>query len=172
MGMNRFLLTLAALAFSAGIAAETSLAQPSPLLKVGEAKLRVLFWDVYFSRLYTETGGYRRGMRPLKLEIQYLLDIKSEALVERTRTEWDDQGLAHDNQEQWLSAMGELWPDVSKNDLLVLEIDENNRSTFYHNGSRLGVIDDSSFGQHFVDIWLAPTTTRPDLRLALIGADD
>ncbi len=63
----------------------------SPLQKVGEAKLRVLFWDIYYSRLYTESGNYQRGDRPLKLEIQYLLDIKSDALVERTRTEWEDQ---------------------------------------------------------------------------------
>ncbi len=145
-------------------------AQPM-LQQVGEAKLRVLFWDIYYSRLFTESGAYERGQRPLKLEIQYLLDIKSDALVERTRTEWDDQGLSHENQDQWLAALGELWPDVSRNDVLVLEIDEDNRSTFYHNGNRLGVIDDAAFGQQFVDIWLAPTTTRPELRLALIGAD-
>ena len=62
--------------------------------------------------------------------------------------------------------------DVSQSDVLVLEIGHDNRSTFYHNGNRLGVIDDAGFGQQFVDIWLAPTTTRPELRLALIGAAD
>ncbi len=151
---------------------DTVMPTASPLQKVGEAKLRVLFWDIYYSRLYTESGNYQRGDRPLKLEIQYLLDIKSDALVERTRTEWEDQGLEHENQEQWLNALRELWPDVNQNDVLVLEIDDQNRSTFYHNGTRLGVIDDAGFGQQFVDIWLAPTTTRPELRLALIGADD
>jgi len=171
MGMRRLFIPLLAALLSAGAVAESSLAPPSPLLKVGEAKLRVLFWDIYYSRLYTETGGYQRGMRPLKLEIQYLLDIKSDALVERTRSEWDDQGLSHQNQEQWLAALRELWPDVSQNDVLVLEIDENNRSTFFHNGTELGAIDDAGFGQQFVDIWLAPTTTRPELRLSLIGAD-
>lgn len=108
----------------------------------------------------------------MKLEIQYLLDIESDALVDRTRSEWEDQGLENDNQEQWLQALRELWPDVSQDDVLVLEIDDDNRSTFYHNGNRLGVIEDAGFGQQFVDIWLAPTTTRPELRLALIGADD
>lgn len=151
---------------------EPDMAPPASLQKVGEAKLRVLFWDIYHSRLYTESGDYQRGQRPLKLEIQYLLDIASDALVDRTRTEWENQGLESENQEQWLAALRELWPDVSQNDVLVLEIDEDNRSTFYHNSERLGVIEDAGFGQQFVDIWLAPTTTRPELRLALIGADD
>ena len=151
---------------------EAGIAAAPPMQKVGEAKLRVLFWDIYQSRLYTESGNYQRGQRPLKLEIQYLLDIKSDALVDRTRTEWEQQGLENANQEQWLAALRELWPDVSQNDVLVLEIDQDNRSTFYHNGNRLGTIEDAGFGQQFVDIWLAPTTTRPELRLALIGAAD
>ena len=173
--MIRSFVTIVLTSFAIQLASaspDTSLAAPSPLQKVGEAKLRVLFWDIYHSRLYTESGDYQRGQRPLKLEIQYLLDIESDALVDRTRSEWEDQGLENDNQEQWLQALRELWPDVSQDDVLVLEIDDDNRSTFYHNGNRLGVIEDAGFGQQFVDIWLAPTTTRPELRLALIGADD
>ncbi len=143
--------------------------QPSELQKVGEAELRVLFWSVYNSRLYSTDGQYREGQRPLQLEIEYLLDIKSEALVERTGSEWDSQGLTHERQEQWLAKLAELWPDVSKNDVLTLEIDEDDRSTFYRNGELLGVIEDPEFGDHFTGIWLSPTTTRPKLRLALTG---
>jgi len=144
-------------------------AQPSQLEKVGEAELRVLFWSVYNSRLYSADGQYRQGQRPLQLQIEYLLDIKSEALVERTGNEWDSQGVTHERQEQWLATLAELWPDVSKNDVLTLEIDTDDRSTFYRNGELLGVIDDPEFGDHFTGIWLAPTTSRPKLRLALTG---
>jgi len=68
-----------------------------------------------------------------------------------------------------LAALAALWPDVSKNDVLTLHIDAADRSTFYRNGELLGVIDDPEFGDHFTGIWLAPTTTRPALRLALTG---
>ena len=153
-------------------AADLQWQSAADLQKVGEAKLSVLFWDVYYSRLYTDSGSYQRGQRPLKLEIEYLLDIKSAALVDRTRKEWDDQGLSHENQEQWLTQLLELWPDVAQNDVLVMELDPSNRSRFVHNGQPLGIIEDPDFGQHFVDIWLAPTTTRPKLRLTLIGEED
>ena len=105
-------------------AADLQWQSAADLQKVGEAKLSVLFWDVYYSRLYTDSGSYQRGQRPLKLEIEYLLDIKSAALVDRTRKEWDDQGLSHENQEQWLTQLLELWPDVAQNDVLVLELED------------------------------------------------
>ena len=105
----------------------------------------------------------------MQLQIEYLIDIESGALVERTGSEWDSQGLSHERQQQWLAALAALWPDVSKNDVLTLHIDAADRSTFYRNGELLGVIDDPEFGDHFTGIWLAPTTTRPKLRLALTG---
>lgn len=42
-------------------------------------------------------------------------------------------------------------------------------STFYRNGEQLGVIADPGFGRQFLDIWLSPNTSRPELRLALTG---
>lgn len=143
--------------------------KPAELKKVGEAELRVLFWSIYNSRLYSADGQYQAGQRPLQLQIEYLIDIESGALVERTGSEWDSQGLSHERQQEWLAALAALWPDVNKNDVLTLHIDEDDRSTFYRNGELLGVIDDPEFGDHFTGIWLAPTTTRPELRLALTG---
>ncbi|MEP1471142.1 MAG: chalcone isomerase family protein [Halieaceae bacterium] len=144
-------------------------AEPVDLKKVGEAELRVLFWSIYNSTLYSADGQYSEGQRPLQLKIQYLLDIDSEALVERTGEEWSSQGMNHERQQQWLDALATLWPDVSKNDVLTLDIDEQDRSTFYRNGELLGVIEDPEFGDSFTGIWLSPTTTRPKLRLALTG---
>lgn len=146
-----------------------TVAEPVELKKVGEAELRILFWSIYNSTLFSADGQYSEGQRPLQLKIQYLLDIKSEALVERTGEEWNSQGMSHERQQQWLEALSDLWPDVSKNDVLTLDIDEQDRSTFYRNGELLGVIDDPEFGDHFTGIWLSPSTTRPKLRLALTG---
>jgi len=145
-------------------------ANDNVLLEVGNAKLKVLFWDVYDSTLYSENGRYREGQVPLQLDIQYLLDIKSQALVERTAQEWDALGLEHENIDKWLASLSVLWPDVSKNDVLTIALDTQNRSTFYRNGDLLGTIEDAAFGTSFIDIWLSPDTTRPALRASLIGA--
>ena len=44
------------------------------LKKIGEAKLKVLFWDVYNSSLYSKTGKYEEEQFPQALKINYLID--------------------------------------------------------------------------------------------------
>jgi len=132
------------------------------LEKVGEAKLEVLFWSIYRSRLYCPDGTYEPGVRPLRLEIEYLRDIRSEDLVKRTGEEWEQLGVTDPAREEWLATLRTLWPDVGKND-------QDSRATFFHNERRLGSIEDPDFGQRFVDIWLSPDTSRPQMRLALTG---
>ena len=53
-----------------------------------------------------------------------------------------------------------------------MKLDARSHATFFHNGKRLGTIEDGDFGQRFVDIWLSPDTSRPDIRLALIGGKE
>ena len=144
-------------------------ARDGDLQLVGEARLKFLFWSVYNSRLYSDDGRYLEGQRPLRLEIEYRLDIDADDLVAQTASEWQYQGLAHQQQQRWLQMLTDLWPDVSKGDVLTLTIDGQQRSTFYRNGERLGTIADPGFGQQFLDIWLSPNTSRPELRLALTG---
>ena len=62
-----------------------------------------------------------------------------------------------------------MWPDVKKNDVLAIALDSQGRSTFFLNGQTLGTIEDPGFGRDFLAIWLSPETSRPELRLALIG---
>lgn len=168
------LLSLACTLAVSTAASNTPVATATPpaenLQLVGEARLNVMFWSVYDSRLYTENGRYENAQRPLRLEIQYLRDFAAQALVEQTGEEWDHLQLSHERRDQWLEQLTTLWPDVGKNDVIALEIDTANRSTFYFNGEKLGVIDDADFGEHFVAIWLSPDTSRPALREALIGS--
>lgn len=165
--------TLQLLAIVTGALAPLALqAAEGDLEKVGEARLKVMLWSVYDSRLYAPGGEYQRGTRPLKLEIEYLRDIRAEDLVERTGKEWGSLGLRHERRDEWMNRLRSLWPDISKDDVLTLELDADSHATFYHNGEHLGSIDDSAFGQHFIDIWLSPKTSRPEIRLALIGGKD
>jgi hypothetical protein len=144
----------------------------TPLQKVGEARLRVMLWSIYTSRLYTPSGVYREGERPLRLEIEYLRDIPADALVSRTGDEWAAMGRAHPHQDAWLQRLDDLWPDIRERDVLTLEINEHNESVFLHNGEPLGLIEDPEFGQQFIDIWLSEDCTRPALREALLGTTE
>lgn len=139
------------------------------LQMVGQARLTFMFWPIYDSRLYSPDGNFREGQRPLRLEIQYLRDITASELVAQTRNEWERlQPLSADEQ-LWLTSLARIWPDVSENDVLALELDEGGGSTFLLNGQRLGGIDDPAFGSRFLGIWLSPDTSRPQLRRSLIG---
>ncbi|MDP5070865.1 MAG: chalcone isomerase family protein, partial [Congregibacter sp.] len=131
--------------------------------------LKFLFWSVYDSRLYTASGEYSEGERPLRLEIEYLLDVKAEALLERTLSEWESMGRSHPHQQQWRQELSGIWTDIKSGDVLSLELDSEHRSTFRRNGEVLGRIEDPEFGQEFVDIWLSEDCTRPEIRLALLG---
>jgi len=91
--------------------------------------------------------------------------------VDHTRKEWQRLGVEGPQSQQWLETLARLWPDVRKNDLLALVLDKQDRGTFYLNGKALGAIDDPGFGEDFLAIWLSPETSRPELRLALLGKE-
>lgn len=136
---------------------------------VGEARLKVLFWSVYDSSLYSADGGYQNGQRPLRLDIKYLLNVDAEDLVARTRQEWQFQNLTHPRQQAWLDTLQALWPDISASDVLSVRIDEQEHSSFFLNGELLGRIEEEAFSRQFLAIWLARETSQPELRRALIG---
>jgi hypothetical protein len=136
---------------------------------VGEGRLKVLFWSVYDSRLYTADGTYLEDQRPVRLDIEYLMNVDSSDLVARTRQEWQFQNLRHPGQRQWLERLGAMWPDVREGDVLSLQVDQQEHSSFLLNGELLGRIEDEAFTRQFLAIWLAPETSQPELRLALTG---
>jgi hypothetical protein len=148
-----------------------ALAGQDNLQMVGEARLKFMFWPVYDSRLYSADGQFREGQRPLRLELEYLREIAAPELVAQTRVEWERLQPLSADEELWLQSLSRIWPNVSENDVLALELDAEGGSTFLFNGQRLGGIDNPAFGQRFLAIWLSPDTSRPQLRRALIGVN-
>lgn len=137
--------------------------------KVGEARLEVLFWDIYDSELYSQTGEFSEGDLPLALNIRYLRKFKASSLVDKAEEEWLKLGYSSEQTKHWLTFIDGLWPDVSKGDELLLTIDNNGVSQFFYNGEPLGTVDDTSFGQGFIAIWLDKNSSYPKLRNSLIG---
>ena len=155
-----------------------AIASPSPSLtlsvdtwpQVGEARLKVLFWQVYDSALYTPSGQWDESP-PYQLSLSYLRDIPVHQLVEETEKAWRQQGVSHDQEALWLQTLGTLWPDVSAGDTLVLGVGIAGDNGFWFNGEFIGGIDHPDFGRLFAGIWLSEDSPRPALRAQLIGLE-
>ena len=160
------IITLAALFMTVTFAVASPL---ESFKKVGEARLEVLFWDIYDSELYSETGEFYEGDLPLALNIRYLRNFKSSSLVDKAGEEWLKLGYSSEQTNQWLAIIDGLWPDVSKGDELLLTIDSNGVSQFFYNSQPLGKVNDTSFGKGFIAIWLDKNSSYPKLRNSLTG---
>jgi hypothetical protein len=150
-----------------------ALANESPTTEmklVGQAKLSVLFWDVYESSLYTPSGRFIGIAAPLKLKLVYLRNIASGELVDATREQWQKLGLYRPEHESWLQQLQAMWPNVKPGDSIVLDWSSAERSHFYFNGRLIGTIESPNFGQLFAAIWLSEKTEYPKVRKQLIGA--
>jgi len=161
----RFLVFLSTLVFSG-----VTMADPlTDLKKVGEAKLQVLFWDVYNSSLYSQTGQYHADKFPQALKINYLRDIDAKNLIERTQDEWEKLGIEKIKYSLWVPLLGNIFPDIKKGDTLLLNVSENQQSEFFLNGKAIGKIIDQNFGRNFLRIWLDENCSYPKIRDKLIG---
>ncbi|NCP66221.1 MAG: hypothetical protein GW763_11215 [Paraglaciecola sp.] len=139
------------------------------LKKVGQAKLEVLFWDVYESELYSDDGQYQLDTYPLALKIHYLRNIQADDLVERTGEEWQKLGISKQQTAPWLTQLKTLWPDIKKGDELTIVVNNDRSSDFFFNNQSLATIDDRDFGPNFLRIWLDEKCSYPKLRQKLIG---
>lgn len=160
---------LTALVLNGGIMASPSTGPIDGFQKVGEAKLEVLFWDIYNSQLYTQSGSFQEDELPVALKIEYLRDIKAEDLIDRTAKEWRKLGYEKADYTPWLESVRTMWPDISEGDELLLVVNETGSSTFYFNGESIGDIPDVQFGPSFLAIWLDEKCSFPKLRKQLIG---
>ena len=141
------------------------------LKKVGEAKLEILFWDIYTSELFSPSGRYQKDILPIALKIKYLRNIAAKDLIAKTLEEWLKLGISEDQAKPWLAQLQQLWPNIQKSDELTLLVKEDRSSEFFFNGQSLGQLPDNEFGSSFLRIWLDENCSYPKLRKKLIGED-
>ncbi|WP_235188600.1 chalcone isomerase family protein [Catenovulum agarivorans] len=174
--IRRFICTTLLLMSSALMSVGASQSSPlSGLIKQGEGTMSVLFWDLYSAEYYLPSKTDSAVALPQVLKITYLRDIEKDDLVKATLEQWQHIELNHANQTNWLQKLTQIWPDISKKDTLLLRIEQDGSSHFYHQSAndrqlkKIGSITDTEFGTSFLAIWLSPKTSRPDLRAQLLG---
>lgn len=139
------------------------------LKDVGQTTFSVLFWDIYTSKLQTSTGRYplQDNAQSLLYQIEYLADISSKDLIQRTVEQWQHLGVPEETYQPFVPELAQLWPDIRDGDSLALLVRQQ-RSAFYFNGNYIGDIANTEFSGLFLDIWLSEKTSQPKLRQELL----
>lgn len=140
----------------------------------GEATLRYFGLRVYHARLWTlpEFRTRQPTEQSLVLELEYLRQLKGSAIAERSLQEMQRAGPIPEAQaRRWLAEMQKIFPDVKAGDRITGQHLPGQGARFWLNGRAVGQVDDADFGRLFFGIWLAPTTSEPDMRLALLGQE-
>ena len=138
----------------------------------GEAALRFLGMRVYNAKLWTlpEFKADQGTEQPLVLELEYLRALHGKAIAERSLQEMQRAGpIAEAQAQRWLAEMQRIFPDVKAGDRISGQHLPGQGARFWHNGRVTGQVDDPAFARLFFGIWLAPTTSEPDMRVALLG---
>ncbi|TSE26422.1 hypothetical protein Tsedi_00720 [Tepidimonas sediminis] len=144
---------------------------------VGRGTLRFLSLAVYHATLWAVPGWQpgQLGQAPLVLELHYLRSFRGRDIAQRSLEEMRRAGPIDPTDEaRWLAAMQRLFPDVADGDHIAGLWDPAHGARFALARAGgvpqpLGELAEPRFAERFFGIWLAPTTSQPALRAALLG---
>jgi len=138
----------------------------------GQATLRFFGLDIYQAGLWVPAvfAPARWEQQTFALELTYLRDLKGRAIAQRSVAEMRRQDALDDTlASQWEARMAALFPDVRRGDRITGVHMPGRGARFVANGRELGEVADTRFARMFFGIWLAPQTSEPALRTALLG---
>lgn len=164
---------------SAGSGARALTTPPTEVLRelpdarlYGSGRLRRYFFHVYDARLWTQPGFEiaRFSQLPLALELQYGRELVGSLIAERSIEEMQRAAeITPAQQRVWLAAMQRCFPDVVEGDRMTGVQLPGTAARFFVNEAFVGEVRDAEFTRLFFGIWLAPTTSEPELRAALLA---
>ncbi len=150
---------------------EVAAALPGARL-LGSGRLRVFGMHIYDARLWLGKQPLSEDwtLVPNALEIVYGRKLEGRQIAERSIQEMRRQGvIASAVAERWLMHLIELIPDVGEGDRLTAVNQPGQALQLLSNSARRGEIAEADFARRFIGIWLAPQTSEPQLRTALLG---
>lgn len=163
------LLTICCLLLLAGVTHAAPQPLPQNMQLVGEAHLKVLWFDIYKAHLKNPKGEFESLDERQMLTLMYQRDISKQQLLDETREQWRKAGIGKQRYTVWLDKLDRIWPDIRKQDSLAFYRDEQGSGHFYFNNSHIGLLADSEFSRAFLAIWLADGSDFPTLTRALRG---
>ena len=138
----------------------------------GHGQLSWFGLRAYEARLWVEPG-FRQGRfeeHAFALELTYAMEFGAAQIARRSLEEMRRGGpLADADALRWEAALRMVLPDVRPGDRITGIHSPGRGALFLFNGRSIGAIEDPAFARLFFGIWLAPGTSQPRLREALLA---
>lgn len=138
----------------------------------GGASFRWFGMKIYDAQLWVDQNGYDTANPQIgryALDLRYARSLQGKKIAEASRDEMEKLGVGTARQHaDWLAQMERLFPDVRNGTHLTGIHLPGEGVRFFLNGAPLGEIRDNDFATAFFAIWLAPKTSAPTLRRALL----
>jgi hypothetical protein len=140
----------------------------SPKL-IGEGTLKVLMWEVYDLRLYTDGTAFT-WQDKFMLEFDYSRELKKESVIDASLKEFKLQPHVTDKDiEAWEVYLEQVIQPVQKDTKASVMWVPEGQIIFDYEGSPPSTIENEDFARAFLNIWLGEKTSRPKLRSQLLG---
>jgi hypothetical protein len=134
----------------------------------GEFRFRFLLLHVYDAALWTP--GAFSFEAPFALDIRYAMAVRGRDLAQRSLEEMRRQGHRDEARlARWGHEMRRVFPDIASGDRLVGVYLPGVGARFFDARQEIGTVADPAFARAFFDIWLAPATSEPAMRQALLA---
>ena len=139
----------------------------SPKL-IGEGTLKVLMWEVYDLRLFTDGTPFSWSDKFL-LEFDYSRELKKESVIDASLKEFKLQPNVSDKDiKAWEAYLEQVIQPVQKGTKATVQWVPEGQIIFHYEGSKPTTIENEKFARAFLNIWLGEKTSRPKLRNQLL----
>lgn len=135
---------------------------------IGEATLKVAFFNIYDATLLSPSGIYAPGTEPLLLQLTYRRAIDNQTLVDKTVGQLDGK-FTEMELADYKTQLAEIWPSVDKGDQLAFLLLPTGPGEFFFNGEPIGAVGSEAFNRAFISIWLGEDSRYPKLARKLKG---
>ncbi len=140
----------------------------SPKL-IGEGTLKVLMWEVYDLRLFTDGTPFSWNNKFL-LEFDYSRELKKEGVIDASLKEFKLQPNVTDKDiKAWEVYLEQVIQSVQKGAKASIMWVPDGQIIFHYEGSKPTTIENEKFARAFLNIWLGEKTSRPKLRNKLLN---
>ena len=140
----------------------------SPRL-IGEGTLKVLIWEVYDLRLFTDGTPFSWNNK-FMLEFDYSRKLKKESVIDASLKEFKLQPNVLDKDiKAWEVYLEQVIQTVQKGTKAIVMWVPDGKIVFDYEGSPPSTIENEDFARAFLNIWLGDKTSQPKLRSQLLA---
>lgn len=137
--------------------------------QIGQGQFRRFGFLIYDASLWASDGEYRPSA-PFALRLRYARNISRDQIVDASIEQMRRLQPDAASRPGWKTQLEDALADVRPGDVLTGVQVPGQGGVIFHNGVKLGSLDDD-LARAFFAIWLDPQTSEPALRAALLGAE-